>query len=77
MIEVVNLFVVGYWVVVRKMVDRYVFKYILNVVIVVSEEVDKQLKEVYEYFLLMFFKEGDFIFDIGSGNGKKNVFIVQ
>ena len=76
MTEVVNSFVVGHWAVARKMVDRHVSKHTSNMVTVASEEADKQPKEVYEHLLSTFSKEGDLILDIGSGNGKKNVFVV-
>ena len=56
--------------------DRHASKHTTNVVSVESEEADKQPKEVYEHLLSTFSKEGDLILDIGSANGKKNVFIV-
>lgn len=58
MTEVVNLFVVGYQAVAKKMVDRRVSSFTTDVLLMESNEADKQPKEVYEQLLATFSKEG-------------------
>lgn len=48
MTEVVDAFVVGYWAVARKMMDRHVSWCATNVLVMENEEAEKQPKEVYE-----------------------------
>ena len=58
MTEVVNWFVVGYQAVAKKMVDRRVSSCTTDVLLMESNEADKQPKEVYEQLLATFSKEG-------------------
>ena len=76
MTEVVNSFVVGYWALATKMMDRHVSKHTRNAVSVESEEADKQPKEVYEHLLSTFSKEGISSWTLAVEMVRKKLFLL-